>query len=101
MIKKAKEFAPALFSLLDEDSSKTLNAKELVWITKFQKVLGNGELRNLTRDVFNALDADEDNSLTAQEVETDDAARLARVVELVQEAFPLPSLVVDTSDEAQ
>jgi Ca2+-binding EF-hand superfamily protein len=101
MIDSAKKFAPNFFALLDSDGSKTLNKDELKWITKFQKVLQNGELRNLTRDVFAALDADEDGSITAAESETEDQARLARVVELVREVFPLPNLLVDTADAEQ
>jgi len=101
MIKQAKEFAPNFFALLDSDKSTTLDGDELKWITKFQKVLQNGALRNLTRDVFAALDADDDGSLTTAESETEDAERLARVVELVQEVFPLPNLLVDTADAKQ
>ena len=101
MIQSAKDFAPTLFNLLDGDGSKTLDKKELLWVTKFQKVLQSGGLRNLTRDVFAALDTDEDGSVTTAESETEDVAQLASIVELVQAALPLPNLLVDTADAAQ
>ena len=101
MIQSAKDFAPTLFNLLDGDGSKTLDKKELLWVTKFQKVLQSGALRNLTRDVFAALDTDEDGSVTTAESETEDAAQLASIVELVQAVLPLPNLLVDTADAAQ
>ena len=101
MIESAKQFAPALFGLLDSDGTKTLDGKELLWVTKFQKVLQNGALRNLTRDVFAALDADEDGSVTTAESETEDVAQLAAIVELMQAVLPLPNLLVDTADAEQ
>jgi len=101
MIASAKEFAPQLVQLLDADGSSSLSKSELLWISKFQTVLKNGELRNLTRDVFVALDADGDDALTADEAKTDDALTLAKVVTLVQEVLPLPSLMVDTADAEQ
>lgn len=101
MIQSAKDFAPTLFNLLDGDGSKTLDKKELLWVTKFQKVLQSGGLRNLTRDVFAALDTDEDGSVTTAESETEDVAQLASIVELVQAVLPLPNLLVDTADAAQ
>lgn len=101
MINAAKKFAPDLIKLLDSDGSEALDAKEVAWIEQFQTKLKSGVLRNLTRDVFAALDADADDALNADEIGTDDASRLASVVELVREAFPLPNLLVDTSDDAQ
>lgn len=101
MIESAKGFAPQLVQLLDGDGSGGLSKSELLWISKFQTVLKNGELRNLTRDVFMALDADSDDVLTADEAKTDDAETLAKVVALVQEVLPLPALMVDTADAEQ
>ena len=101
MIQSAKDFAPTLFGLLDSDGSKTLDKKELLWVTKFQKALQSGGLRNLTRDVFAALDVDEDGSVTTAESATEDVAQLAAIVELVQAVLPLPNLLVDTADAKQ
>ena len=101
MIQSAKDFAPTLFGLLDSDGSKTLDKKELLWVTKFQKALQSGGLRNLTRDVFAALDTDEDGSVTTAESEAEDVTQLAAIVELVQAVLPLPNLLVDTADAEQ
>ena len=53
------------------------------------------------RDVFAALDADEDGSVTTAEIATEDVAQLAAIVELVQAVLPLPNLLVDTAHAAQ
>ena len=95
------QFVPEAIKLLDSDGSKGLDKSEVLWITKFAKTLRSGELKNLTRDVFEALDADGDDSLTASEVATDDEATLAKVVTLVHATLPLPNLLVDTADAEQ
>jgi hypothetical protein len=93
MLQGAQAAAPHLFTLLDADASEGLTKAELKWVTKFQKALKSGAARNLTRDVFNAVDVDPtDDKLSAAEVAAlADAASpvLAAVADLVHAAFPL------------
>ena len=66
LIKAAKRLAPSIFRILDADDSKGLSAAELKWVAKAQKAFNSGDMRNLTRDVFDTVDADHDDSLSAE-----------------------------------
>ena len=105
MLQGAQAAAPHLFTLLDADASEGLTKAELKWVTKFQKALKSGAARNLTRDVFNAVDVDPtDDKLSAAEVAAlADAASpvLAAVADLVHAAFPLRRSADDLDLEAQ
>ena len=92
LIDAAKKMAPSIFAILDADDSKGLSKKEVVWFAKVQKAFNSGALRNLTRDCFDTLDADSDDSLSADELQAAsdvDGAPLGEVVALVHAAFPI------------
>jgi len=92
MVATAKKIAPSIFKLLDSDDSNSLDKAELKMVALAQASFKSGALRNLTRDVFDTIDADSDDVLSAAELEaaTDvDGAVLSKVVELVHEAFPM------------
>ena len=88
----AKRLTPSVFALLDADASKSLSAKELLWFAKVQKAFNSGALRNLTRDVFDTLDASGDSVLNGDELRAAadaDSEVLSSAVALVHAAFPL------------
>ena len=68
LINAAKKIAPALFELLDANSNGGLSAQELKSVARVQKALKSGAMRNLTRDVFAAVDADSDDMLSQDEL---------------------------------
>lgn len=92
MIDAARRLAPSVFALLDADDNKLLDKKELKWFGKAQAAFKDGTLRNLTRDVFDTLDASGDDVLSADELAAAadvDGEVLAAVVAKVHEAFPI------------
>lgn len=89
MVLAAKKVAPTLFNVLDRDGDGDLNKKELQQLTKVEYKLKSGALRNLTRDVFDAIDADKDDTLSAAELDASSKGEpLERVLALVREVFP-------------
>lgn len=69
MIKMAQKGAPALFQLLDADGSAALSSAELEWVQDaYAAVRKPMLLKNLTVDVFAALDADADEIITMDEL---------------------------------
>ena len=92
MIKAAKRLAPSIFRILDANDSKGLSASELKWVAKAQKAFNSGDMRNLTRDVFDTVDTDHDDSLSADEMQAAadvDGPVLGQVVGLVHGVFPV------------
>ena len=96
LISGARTLAPTLFSLLDADGSGALSAAELSWLATVGDAIGSGLLKNLTRDVFVAIDSDADDVLSADEL--DAAAQpepLRYLLALVQERLPTPALAAE------
>jgi len=65
-IRAAKRFAPQLIKLMDVDSSGTLSRSELKWLSQAHKRM-KSSLKDLAQGVFDAIDADADDSLSPQE----------------------------------
>ncbi len=99
LIAGAKKVAPTLLRLLDADGSGGLSKKEMRWVSDAERQLKRNVLKNLTRDVFVALDADGDESLGGDELEAPTAEAREQVLALVRERFPLPALQEGAPDE--
>ena len=70
MLDGAQVAAPTIFAVLDSDQTGSLKSSELKWMTKFQKALKSGAMRNLTRSCFAALDVGPtDDKVSAAELE--------------------------------
>jgi len=97
MITKAKSALPALFALMDADGSKTLSPSELKWVPKaYAAVQKPGLLKKLTLDIFSTIDADGDEQLSEAELrDAIEGEKLERVLALLDESLPIPSLVLD------
>ena len=63
LVKVAKQAAPKLFKLLDYDSSGKLEESELVWVEKALNAAKAGVFKDLTRELFFAIDYNMDDSL--------------------------------------
>ena len=64
LLRAAKSALPQIFALLDADDSRSLSAEEVRPLLQVQRAFKSGALRNLTRAVFEAADADNDASLS-------------------------------------
>ena len=93
MLDGAQVAAPTIFAVLDSDQTGSLKSSELKWMTKFQKALKSGAMRNLTRSCFAALDVGPtDDKVSAAELEVaaqQDSPVFTAIVDLVHETFPI------------
>lgn len=88
----AKAAAPTLFRLMDTDKSGTLTASELEWLGAAHERV-KASLKELTREVFDAIDADGDNSVSPEEQKAAIIPPvLGKVTALLEANFPIPSL---------
>lgn len=67
-VRAAKDFAPMLVKWMDVDSDGALSQSELQWVTSAHARMKQS-LKELTRDIFDAMDADADDSISPQEIE--------------------------------
>lgn len=89
-----KSAAPHLFAMLDGDESGGLDKTELGVLEKINKGLKSGALKNMTREVFGAIDADSDNTLSEAELlACEQPDMIARLVAIVTAELPLPALL--------
>uniref|UniRef100_A0A7S3BLK0 EF-hand domain-containing protein n=1 Tax=Haptolina ericina TaxID=156174 RepID=A0A7S3BLK0_9EUKA len=93
LVKVAKQAAPKLFKLLDYDSSGKLEESELVWVEKALNAAKAGVFKDLTRELFFAIDYNMDDSLSPEELKAAVEPELfSMLIALVQKHFPLPGL---------
>ena len=98
MVEMAQIGAPGLFRLLDADSSGALSSKELEWVeVAYGKVRKPMLLKNLTLDVFKALDGDADGELSMEELRAAvDGDAFDKVLALLEDQLPIPVLFKGT-----
>jgi len=95
MVDSAIAAAPAIFEFLDGDSSDTLTRKELKWISNVQSGFLSGAMRSLIREVYAAIDTNDDDFLDASELDilagktNDDGQVLTTIAELMHTAYPV------------
>mmetsp|Transcript_24462 Transcript_24462/g.27957 ORF Transcript_24462/g.27957 Transcript_24462/m.27957 type:complete len:254 (-) Transcript_24462:54-815(-) len=90
--------APVIFEFLDSDSSNTLSRNEIKWANTIKSGFLSGAMRNLTREVFAAINTNEDDFLDASELDTaasTDSKVLSTIVGLVHTAYPVRKNVDD------
>ncbi|KAL3927556.1 MAG: hypothetical protein SGPRY_002771, partial [Prymnesium sp.] len=96
MGKQAKRWMPTLFKLLDSDRSGGLEEGEIEWVERGLEAAKKNLFRNLTRDMFEALDSNGDNSLDPAEVEAALQPEMyRRLISIAMELFPLPGLTAE------
>jgi len=96
--------APVIFEFLDSDSSNTLSRNELKWANTIKSGFLSGAMRNLTREVFAAINTNEDDFLDASELDTaasTDSKVLSTIVGLVHTAYPVRKNVDDLKSMVQ
>mmetsp|Transcript_3564 Transcript_3564/g.4027 ORF Transcript_3564/g.4027 Transcript_3564/m.4027 type:complete len:254 (-) Transcript_3564:173-934(-) len=95
--------APVIFEFLDSDSSNTLSRNEIKWANTIKSGFLSGAMRNLTREVFAAINTNEDDFLDASELDTaasTDSKVLSTIVGLVHTAYPVRKNVDDLKSMA-
>jgi Ca2+-binding EF-hand superfamily protein len=98
-VRAAMEFAPMLLKWMDADSDGALSASELRWVTSAHTRMRQS-LKEMTRDIFDAMDADADDTISPEEVTAAMApAVLGKVVGLLEAGFPVPSLSATATAE--
>ena len=69
LLQGVKASAPTIFTLLDSNNDEGLTKVELQYVTKFEKSLSKGGgMRELLRDVYEILDTNGDELLSADEL---------------------------------
>ena len=91
---KAIHALPTIFTFIDIDQSKTLNLSELKWITQaHQRIQKKKLLFNVTKDVFDAADADSSEDLDQAEIlSMTEQPLLGKILEIFDSRFPIPGL---------
>mmetsp|Transcript_28288 Transcript_28288/g.31794 ORF Transcript_28288/g.31794 Transcript_28288/m.31794 type:complete len:257 (+) Transcript_28288:191-961(+) len=104
IVDTALNAAPVIFEFLDSDSSNTLSRNELKWANTIKSGFLSGAMRNLTREVFAAINTNEDDFLDASELDTaasTDSKVLSTIVGLVHTAYPVRKNVDDLKSMVQ
>mmetsp|Transcript_49897 Transcript_49897/g.53849 ORF Transcript_49897/g.53849 Transcript_49897/m.53849 type:complete len:254 (+) Transcript_49897:179-940(+) len=103
IVNTAINAAPVIFEFLDSDSSNTLSRNEIKWANTIKSGFLSGAMRNLTREVFAAINTNEDDFLDASELDTaasTDSKVLSTIVGLVHTAYPVRKNVDDLKSMA-
>jgi len=98
IVDTALNAAPVIFEFLDSDHSNTVSRNELKWANTIKLGFLSGAMRNLTREVFAAINTNEDDFLDASELDTaasTDSKVLSTIVGLVHTAYPVRKNVDD------
>lgn len=96
----AKKHAPMLLKFMDADGSGALSEAELGWVTKAHARMKKS-LKDLARDVFDAIDTDPDESISpAEEKGAVVQPVLGQVLGLLESDFPMPTLSPSVGEAA-
>lgn len=93
MFQPIQKAAPHLFELLDANGDQKLTKKELQWVTRFEQSLpakANKSFRNVVRECFEILDADDNDNLSRQEWNAS-TQHLSAMAEKLHTLFPIRS----------